>query len=414
MRLSILALCLAPAAAAQIADDDLILGVWNGIPDVVIARPNGDIQQSFTSSSAPGRCQGASLTLNNEILTSRWNPAGGFTLFGLAGGEAEFDPASLLYTGDTAVLHNGNLLVVDQGGHVDVFSPAGAHIFAMGLGVLDHPWGLCVDFDGTLWVGDTGVGPDLFHFAPDGSLLGTFELGISPGDIVRSPDGTLWVIDEFTSDIHQFALDGTALTSFATFTGQSASGLAMEADGTLISSVWDQPILYRFAQDGTPLGTTALAVTGGVVTIYIPGVQGGPIGDNYCGPSVLNSSGQSGVISAFGSLLVSANWVDLRASQLPASQWGMFLNSQSPGFVTPPGSQGNLCLSGAIGRYSASILNSGASGQFSLQLDLTAIPTPSGPHAVTVGETWYFQAWYRDHNPAATSNFTDGISFIFQ
>ena len=416
MRLALIpfALSLAPIGLAQVAPDDLILSMWDGIPDVVIVRPGGAVVQSFASTSSPGRCQGATLTSNNEILTSRWNPAGGFTLFGIAGGEAEFDPPSLAFTGDTAVLGNGNLLVVDQSGHVDVFSPGGNHLFAIGAGLLDHPWGLFVDAQDTLWVGDKGVGQDLFRFQPDGTLMLSLELGVSPGDLLRSPDGTIWLMDEATGLIHQFALDGTLLFSIITPTGQYGAGLAMEADGTLVASGWNQGVLYRYGQDGTPLGSTVVAGTGGILSISIPGAAGGPIGENYCGPAVVNSSGQSGVISAYGSTLVNANMVELRAGQLALNQWGMFVNSESQGFVMPPGSQGNLCVSGAIGRYSGNLLNSGAAGEFVLQLDLTDTPTPNGSHAVTVGETWHFQAWFRDVNPGATSNFTDALSILFQ
>jgi hypothetical protein len=43
-----------------------------------------------------------------------------------------------------------------------------------------------------------------------------------------------------------------------------------------------------------------------------------------------------------------------------------------------------------------------------------AIPLGTGPVAILPGETWNFQAWYRDLNPGTTSNFTDGISITFQ
>ncbi len=139
----------------------------------------------------------------------------------------------------------------------------------------------------------------------------------------------------------------------------------------------------------------------------------GPIGTNYCGPANMNSSGMSAVISAFGSTAVASNDVRLDASQMALNQFGMFVNSMSTGMVMPPGSQGNLCLSGAIGRHSQNILNTGATGAFSLQLDLTNIPTPNGHVAIQAGETWYWQAWFRDANPMSTSNFTDGIGITF-
>ena len=120
------------------------------------------------------------------------------------------------------------------------------------------------------------------------------------------------------------------------------------------------------------------------------------------------------MIEATGSAVVANNDVLLAAAQLPPNQFGYFINSQSQGLAQPPGSQGNLCLSGGIGRYSAFVLDSGATGEFSLQLDLTNTPTPGGPVAIQAGESWYFQAWYRDANPTSTNNFTDGVCILFQ
>ena len=91
----------------------------------------------------------------------------------------------------------------------------------------------------------------------------------------------------------------------------------------------------------------------------------------------------------------------------------MFMNSQTQGLVMPPGSQGNLCLGGAIGRYRQDILNTGADGAVELQLDLSDTPTPTGCVAIQPGETWNFQLWFRDVNPGPTSNFTDGVSITF-
>ncbi|MEZ6020927.1 MAG: hypothetical protein R3F17_12725 [Planctomycetota bacterium] len=50
-----------------------------------------------------------------------------------------------------------------------------------------------------------------------------------------------------------------------------------------------------------------------------------------------------------------------------------------------------------------------------MTLDLTQTPTPSVPVAVQAGETWNFQAWYRDFiGGQSVSNFTDAISIAFQ
>ena len=58
-------------------------------------------------------------------------------------------------------------------------------------------------------------------------------------------------------------------------------------------------------------------------------------------------------------------------------------------------------------------MNSGSTGSFSLALDLTAMADPANPVAVQPGDTWNFQAWYRDANPGPTSNFTDAVSVTF-
>ncbi len=145
------------------------------------------------------------------------------------------------------------------------------------------------------------------------------------------------------------------------------------------------------------------------------GCDSTPIGSSYCGPAVPNSSGQPGVIAAYGSDVVGDNDVTLMASQLATNEFGYFLNSQTQGFVVGPGSsQGNLCLGGATGRHISTLGSSGATGELNAVLDLTQIPTPGGPYAVQPGETWNFQCWFRDHNPGSTSNFTDGVEILFQ
>ncbi|MFT7679183.1 MAG: hypothetical protein ACI8QC_003183 [Planctomycetota bacterium] len=137
------------------------------------------------------------------------------------------------------------------------------------------------------------------------------------------------------------------------------------------------------------------------------------IGPNYCGPAVVNSSGGPGSMSAFGSNVAADNNLMLRANGLPANQFGYFLGSMNQAFIVGPGgSQGDLCLGGTIARFTASIQNSGPLGVMQFQVDLTDIPlSPSVP--VLAGETWNFQAWFRDANPSATSNFTDGLSVDF-
>jgi len=176
-----------------------------------------------------------------------------------------------------------------------------------------------------------------------------------------------------------------------------------------------------------PLYVAAFAVTDVALTdaqalqLGAPNAAGiflGGLGTSYCGPGNPNSTGATSKLRLEGSARVQDDDVTLRASDLPANAFGFFLTSRTAGLVANPGgSQGILCLGGSIGRYvgPGQIKNSGASGAFSLALTLASTPTPSGPVAVQVGDTWHFQAWHRDSNAgAATSNFTDGVALTFQ
>ncbi|MEM1452762.1 MAG: hypothetical protein AAGI22_26900, partial [Planctomycetota bacterium] len=142
---------------------------------------------------------------------------------------------------------------------------------------------------------------------------------------------------------------------------------------------------------------------------------GGGIGSNYCTANN-NSTGVPAAIGAAGSRLVSSNDVTLTATDMPQMSFAFFLASTTQGFVpNPGGSDGNLCLGGAIGRYvgPGQIQNSGTVGEVSLILDLTMVPQPMGFVSVMPGETWNFTCWFRDANPGPTSNFTDGLTIVF-
>ena len=140
-----------------------------------------------------------------------------------------------------------------------------------------------------------------------------------------------------------------------------------------------------------------------------------PIGTNYC-MAVPNSTGSPGGLVGFGLLGALDNDVTLTATDLPDGEFALFLTSQMQGFVPfPGGSVGNLCVLGNIGRF-ISLVSQTSGGQYSSQIDLTAIPQPPGP-PVTVqpGETWYFQCWHRDMGPMGpVSNFTRGLALSFQ
>ncbi|MEM6671758.1 MAG: hypothetical protein AAF726_02880 [Planctomycetota bacterium] len=148
---------------------------------------------------------------------------------------------------------------------------------------------------------------------------------------------------------------------------------------------------------------------------YVPNPSS--LGTRYCSPANLNSRGLPATICAFGSDVVADNEVTLAVDWIAPNAFGYFLTSRIQDFVAfPGGSQGNICLGNPVGRFIGpnQVQDSGAGGFFTLELDLATIPQPTGFVSVQAGETWNFQAWYRDANPGSTSNFTDALAVTFQ
>ena len=215
----------------------------------------------------------------------------------------------------------------------------------------------------------------------------TFIYGGNAGSIsVEARDGTGAVVDSF------FQADTGA--------GQPAGPVMLGGAG-IRSLYWEDP-----GGNFAPLDNISIQV----------GARG--IGTPYCGPAVVNSTGSPATLSASGSAVVAMNDVTLRGESLPQNSFGYFLTSRLPGFApNPGGSRGDLCLGGSIGRYvgPGQIQNAGGSGNIALTIDLTQHPQPTGFVSVMAGETWNFQAWYRDAiGGMATSNFTDGLRIAFR
>ena len=141
------------------------------------------------------------------------------------------------------------------------------------------------------------------------------------------------------------------------------------------------------------------------------------IGTTYCSPAVSNSTGVPGEVTLLGSDLIVLNQFFVSARQLPANSFGFFIASTTPGSVNPvPNSQGTLCVIGDVGRgVGGGIFNAGPEGAHLGYANLLNMPQPNGAVAVLAGETWNFQAWYRDATGGqTTSNFTDAVAVTFQ
>ncbi|MBL4771139.1 MAG: hypothetical protein JKY61_08360 [Planctomycetes bacterium] len=141
------------------------------------------------------------------------------------------------------------------------------------------------------------------------------------------------------------------------------------------------------------------------------------IGVLYCGaPAGARNTGE---LRAYGSVSVASNNVNLVVTGIPANSVGFFIVGEVRAFVPNPAqSQGDLCVGGRIGRFNGpgQIMNSGAGGFYNLQLDLNQFPMNPW-RAVTAGETWCFQSWYRMPLPPVLDNsdsdFTNAIEIAF-
>ena len=139
------------------------------------------------------------------------------------------------------------------------------------------------------------------------------------------------------------------------------------------------------------------------------------VAPNYCA-GMPNSAGAGGDITAFGSPEIALGDLTLHATGLPGLQWSYFLMSQSQANVTNfGGSQGTLCLGSPIVRFvmmgTGQVDQTAAGGERIYPLDFSNLPQAT---VFLPGETWNFQLWFRDVNPAVTSNTTNGLTVMFR
>ena len=204
--------------------------------------------------------------------------------------------------------------------------------------------------------------------------------------------------------------NGTVLMSHYGLGGGNVRGVAELGNGRVLINGTGGVYVH----DPVAGGVTQLSAGAGA---FIGVRRGGFVSTSNCASNP-NSTGNVADLAGVGSNLVASNDVRLIATSMPLNAFGFFLTSRTAGSVANPGgSQGVLCLGGSIGRYvgPGQIQNSGAAGSIALQIDLTSMPQPTGPVAVAPGDTWHFQAWFRDSvGGSATSNFTNGMTAVFQ
>ena len=181
---------------------------------------------------------------------------------------------------------------------------------------------------------------------------------------------------------------------------------------------WGTMYSFGFEADAQPTtgqATLGLFKSGGSlsVDVKIPDTNccsGGSF-TTFCSANTNSGSILGANLAISGSTNVADNDIQLSATALPFNQFAYFFMSQGTDFVPMfGGSQGNLCVSQPLYRFSNNILNTGGSGTANFSPDMNNLPQGV---VFQPGDTWHFQLWFRDQNPQNTSNTTPGATVTF-
>ncbi len=285
-----------------------------------------------------------------------------------------------------------------------------------------------------------GGGFDGFVDAPVAMSSSRLLVG---GELVDFQRGVVWAFEETSPGVwtHVQTLEASDGVAFSRFGGT----VLIEENRAFIAAYSDDEVemnagaVYQFEIDGgtwiektkiTPAVPIARSLFGAELEVNVSGlVVGAPgfianlltgtahdvplpiqMGHSFCAVN-RNSSG-AGLLAARGQPVIDYNCLCFTADGLPPGQFGYMLMGLGQAFVPLFGaSQGNLCISLPLVRFSADILLSDAGGSMAFTPDLNALPQST---VFQPGDTWNFQMWFRDMNPGQTSNTTNGLALTFE
>ena len=311
-------------------------------------------------------------------------------------------------------------------GRVVAFDRTGSHTWSFEYSTVSttgSAYRLLADDDGSLRIVGVDVQGGTSEYLvtrldPDGNELWTRSSSYPAfffGEPVMDGRGRVFV------DVSRATPSGSRFT----VVGYDADGMPLgeaELEGPVFSggSQWHSVQLTVDPLGGIVLGQAEAPEAGDDFEVRSSVARfavGGSVGNTICAQPTPNSTGQTGRLRALGAGEREFNDLTLVADQLPANAATLFFTGTAEvSSMFPGGSQGTLCAGGAIGRYVGpeQVMSSGTEGRATLRLDLGATPSPTAFVDVMVGETRYFQAWHRDANPGATSNFTDAVAVTFR
>jgi hypothetical protein len=309
---------------------------------------------------------------------------------------------------DVEVFVDGVIAVADQGGAVLLFLEDGTPQGAISHPLLTAPIGLGRDPGGDLWVSDWGS-PYLHRFDRSGTLVSSIDVGFFSPDVVAAPDGTLWLIPEYSRDVHHFTPGGVSLGSFPTSAvPTNAMGLALGTDGSLWVSSFIAHELLHYSSAGTLLGVVPLGGNG--FPVFIRVVDGNLTGGvSFCagdgsgtacpcnndndgsapGSGCANGVFASGAqLTGTGFASVSNDTLVLHTAYQQPNNSGLYFQGTTdltPGMIWGDGLR---CTGGGIKRLQVRFADAAGSSSTTISI--------ANKGGASAGDARYYQCWYRN------------------
>ncbi len=124
-----------------------------------------------------------------------------------------------------------------------------------------------------------------------------------------------------------------------------------------------------------------------------------------------NATGLPGRVRVHGHPDPAVNGLTAYCDQLFPNSVALLFASPSTGIIDLPSTiQGDLCIGGALARIGVGVAD--GLGVATLPIDTQAVPlTPAQP--ILAGQTWYFQAVYRETLVGSNSYASEGVAVTF-
>ncbi len=357
------------------------------------------------------------LRIHNEYGTA----LGGISMTGVTSYSSDIDAFS-----DDAIA----VSVRDEG--LRVYDLQGTLLNTISAPGMLKPFGIQVQADDTVWVVDqqnwpVATGGRVVHIDRSSNVLHSFDIAFNPADVATGPDGSLWIADYTNGDVYHYHPDGTLLGSFSAQIqagSKSLWSISVASDGMIWTSGHYEDTVRCFDPQGNVVtqfdllvpGNSVFAFDGAGLSWATPGcIADGSAGTCLCGnqglgdEGCMNSTGRGGRLDVAGTNWVSLDDLSLIATQLPPNRPALAVVGDQTmingGFV----GDGLRCAGGATVHLGVQFADASGTAVFG--------PNLGSLGGWAAGDTRTFQVWFRDPQGGPCgqgANTTNSQEVIFQ